>query len=257
MQKLIECVDLGFAFDDSPVISDVNISVEDKSAVGILGANGAGKSTLLKLLSGILYAKNGYVLLDNTDIKKIEPRERAKIISYVPQLPLYAFPFSVLEVVLLGRAPYVGRFEYEGARDREIALGSMETVGISHLKDRLITELSGGERQLVSLARALAQDPRIMILDEPATFLDIKHKTKIIEILRRLKEQREISIVTTTHDIFSGLGFFDRVMLLKNGRIIANGPVNEVISDENLSMVYDTPVTVKRENDATYVLPVN
>ena len=256
MEKIIELEDVTFAYDGIEVLNKINMSVPRGKMIGILGANGAGKTTLLKLICGLLSPDSGRVLFHNTDFKSFVKSEIAKRISYVPQNLTTGFPFTVSEVVLMGRAPYIGKFEFEREGDLEIAFKAMEAVGIAHLKDRLSTEISGGERQLTSLARAIAQDPEIMVLDEPATFLDIKHKTEIMGILTKQKEDRGLSIIAATHDIFSGFNHFDQLITLKDCEILAKGSKEEIINEEILKQVYGIEVTVKEVDGTNIILPV-
>jgi len=255
MATIINCRELGFSYNGTEVLKGINFSIDPGQMVGILGANGAGKSTLLKILCGILKPKSGQALLKDKALSKMDRRDIAKGIAYIPQDPMFAFPFTVNEVVLMGRAPYIGRFEFERDLDREIARSALQTVGISHLKDRLISEVSAGERQLASIARGLVQEPQIMILDEPATYLDVKHRTEIMNILRELKEERRISIIAATHDIFSSLFYFDEIMILKDGNILAHGNTDQVINSDILSSAYGIQVTVKKENGRVFVFP--
>lgn len=256
MKNIIEGKGISFSYDGSEVIKNVDISISDGRFIGLLGANGSGKSTLLKILCGILNIKNGNILYENKELRHISKREVARRISYVPQHSTFGFPFTVSEVIQMGRAPYIGRFEFEGERDREIVFNVMETLGLLHLQDRLVSEISGGEKQLTSLARALAQEPEIMILDEPATFLDFKHKTEIFKILWKLKEERQISILAATHDIFSSLSFFDEIIILKDGEIFAKGNCEEVLTGEILSQAYGTEVRVRKDDGRIFVYPV-
>ena len=255
MKNIIEGKGISFSYDGSEVIKNVDISISDGRFIGLLGANGSGKSTLLKILSGILNIKNGKIFYENKELRHISKREVARRISYVPQNSTFGFPFTVSEVIQMGRAPYIGRFEFEGEKDREIVFNVMETLGLLHLQDRLVSEISGGEKQLTSLARALAQEPEIMILDEPATFLDFKHKTEIFKILRKLKEERQISILAATHDIFSSLSFFDEFIILKDGEIFAKGNREEVLKEEILSQAYGTEVRVRNDDGRIFVFP--
>lgn len=255
MEKIISGEDIRFSYNGVEVLKGLSISLRKERMVGLLGANGAGKSTLLRILTGILNPKSGRLLYGGKELTRLDKREIAKRIAYIPQDSTFGFPFSVQEVVLMGRAPYVGRFEFERERDLQIAISAMETVGISHLKDRPITEISGGEKQLASLARALAQEPEVMVLDEPATFLDVKHKTRVMKLLRSLKSERGISVIAATHDVFSALFYFDEIIMLKDGRIFAEGSVEEVLKQEVLTAVYGIEVTVRRENGRIFVLP--
>jgi iron complex transport system ATP-binding protein len=213
MEKIIECSNIGFSYNGTPVLNGISFSLLPGEMVGILGANGAGKSTLLKILSGLLKPDSGETLYRNKELSGLGRKEIAKRLAYIPH-PVFAFPFTVKEIVLMGRAPYIGRFEFEREQDRALAESAMETVGVTHLKDRLISQVSAGERQLASLARALVQEPEIMILDEPATYLDLRHRTEIMKILIKLKEESGISIVAATHDIFSALYYFEEIKIL-------------------------------------------
>ncbi len=253
METIIECSDIAFSYDGLAVLTDINLSFAYGKMFGILGANGAGKSTLLKVLSGILRPQKGSVLYNNDPLSGIDRRDLAKKIAYIPQDPVFAFPFTVAEVLLMGRAPYIGRFEFEREMDRRTAEAAMETVGITRLKDRLVTEISSGERQLASIARALVQEPEVMVLDEPATFLDIKHRTEIMKILKRLKDERDIVIIAATHDIFTALFHFDEIIMIKDGRVFAEGSTDDVVNRENLSFLYDMDVSVRKENGNIFV----
>jgi iron complex transport system ATP-binding protein len=256
METIIRGENIRFAYDGVEVLKGIDISIGKGKILGLLGANGAGKSTLLKILCGILNLKSGRVFYKSGEIRKIDKRELAKKIAYVPQNSTFGFPFTVAEVVLMGRAPYIGRFEFEREGDLKAAFNAMETVGVAHLQDRLVTEISGGEKQLTSLARALAQEPEIMILDEPATFLDIKHKTEVMKLLNRLKEERNISVIAATHDIFSALFYFDRIIMLKDGRVFAEGITEEMLKEETITAVYGIEVSVRREDGKVFILPM-
>jgi ABC-type cobalamin/Fe3+-siderophores transport system ATPase subunit len=256
METIIRGENIRFAYDGVEVLKGIDISIGKGKILGLLGANGAGKSTLLKILCGILNLKSGRVFYKSGEIRKIDKRELAKKIAYVPQNSTFGFPFTVAEVVLMGRAPYIGRFEFEREGDLKAAFNAMETVGVAHLQDRLVTEISGGEKQLTSLARALAQEPEIMILDEPATFLDIKHKTEVMKLLNRLKEERNISVIAATHDIFSALFYFDRIIMLKDGRVFAEGITEDMLKEETITAVYGIEVSVRREDGKVFILPM-
>ncbi len=255
METIINCTNLGFSYNGDEILKGINLSTSPGRMFGILGANGAGKSTLLKILCGVLKPKAGDALYNGESLSKMDRRDIAREIAYIPQDPMFAFPFTVTEVVLMGRAPYIGRFEFERDEDIEIAHKALQAVGILHLKDRLINEISSGEKQLASIARGLVQEPKVMILDEPATYLDVRHRTEIMNILSELKEQRGISIIAATHDIFSSLVYFDEILILKQGEILAAGKTDSVINSELLSSAYDTQVVVKKENGRVFVFP--
>ncbi len=256
MKTIIRGENIRFSYDGVEVLKGIDISIGRGKMIGLLGANGAGKSTLLKILCGILNLRSGRLLYESGEIRKFDKRELAKKIAYVPQNSVFGFPFTVAEVVLMGRTPYIGRFEFEREPDWKVAFNAMETVGVSHLQGRFVTEISGGERQLASLARALAQEPEIMILDEPATFLDVKHKTEVMKLLRRLKDERNISVVAATHDIFSALFYFDEIIMLKDGKVFAEGNAEEILNEKILTAVYGIEVSVRREDGKVFVLPM-
>jgi iron complex transport system ATP-binding protein len=216
---------------------------------GLIGANGSGKSTLIRLLAGLLQPISGEIRFNGAPLGAIEPRERAKRIAYVPQSSQTVFPFTALEVVLTGRSPYSARFRFESARDEEIALAALAVLDAAHLASRPITELSGGERQIVTVARALAQEPEVMFLDEPASALDLKHRTQLARALRRLKDERGITIVMITHDLISLDSSIDLVFAMKKGRLVASGPPAAVLTDAILEQVYETPVRTIRYGD--------
>lgn len=255
MEKILEGRDIRFSYDGIEVIKGVNLSIGQGKIVGLLGANGVGKSTLLKLLAGILGTRYGRILYKGKELKYLPKREISKRIAYVPQSPTFGFPFTVSEIIKMGRAPYQGRFEFENDRDNELAFQAMETVGITHLQDRLVSEISGGEKQLTSFARALAQEPELMILDEPATFLDVRHKTEILRLLLKLKTERNMSIIAATHDVFSALFYFDKLIILKDGETLAEGECDQVLTDDILSEAYSIDVKVRKEDGKVFVFP--
>src|SRR5260370_21554453 len=187
---LIEAREVSFAYSVAPVIVDVSLALPQGKMGALIGANGSGKSTLIRLLAGLIQPVSGVVAFNDMPLSSFDARERAKRIAYVPQASPTVFPFTALEVVLTGRSPYSGRFRFESTRDEEIALAALNTLDAAHLAARPITELSGGERQLIMVARALAQEPQVMLLDEPASSLDLKHRTQLTRALRRLRYER-------------------------------------------------------------------
>ena len=249
MNYVIKADKINFSYSNEIVIRNINLLIPKSELTLIIGANGVGKSTLLKILCGILNPDTGNVLFNDIEIKKIQRRDIAMKIAYVSQEPVFSFPFTVKEVVLLGRSPYIGRFEFERDSDFQIAEKAMDIVGISHLKDRLINKISGGERQIVSLARAIAQEPEVMILDEPGTFLDLKHKSQIYRTIKELIDEMGMSIIIATHDISSLLIKIGSTVLLKDGEIFASGKSSDVINESNLSEIYETDVRIFKDGD--------
>ena len=170
-----------------------------------------------------------------------DPRLRAREIAYVPQSTVTAFPFRVIDLVLSGRTPHTPRFRFEGARDVEIAMEALESAGAAHLADRSFTSLSGGERQMVILARALAQAPRLLLLDEPSSSLDLKHRADLIRTLAQLRKSKHLSVIMITHDLQLTGAVFDQVVALRGGAVAAHGTPDEVLRDHLLREVYDDP----------------
>ena len=252
---LIEARHLDYAYPAGPrAIHDVSLSVEPASLVAVIGSNGSGKSTLIRLLAGLLRPDAGSILLDGRSLDAWPPRLRAREIAYMPQTTMTVFPFRALDVVLSGRSPHAPRFGFESDRDREIALSALEATGASHLAERCVTALSGGERQMVILARALAQEPRLLLLDEPSASLDLKHRAELIRTLARLRDTRGLSVVMITHDLQLTGSVFDRILALRRGVLAAHGRPEDILRNEVLSEIYDDPkVRAQRMGDQTLV----
>jgi len=254
----LEAHALCFSYGRAPVIDAVSVTLGVGEMVGIIGPNGSGKSTLLRLLSGVLRPAAGAVRLHGRPLGDYTRRQLGRAIAVVPQDTVIEFPFSVTEVVLMGRSPHLGGFAFEGDRDVQVARSAMQRTGVIELADRSIHELSGGERQRVVLARALAQEAPILLLDEPAAFLDIRHEVEIYDLLRDL--QREgTSIVSVLHDLNLAALYCDQLVLLKAGRVVRTGPPAEVITYATLTEVYETEVYVDTNDitGAVNVLPLS
>jgi len=247
-----------FGYGDRTVIDDVSLTVAAGEAVGILGPNGSGKSTLLRLLSGIVVPSAGQIELRGRRIGTYSRAELAHTIAVVPQETVIEFPFSATEVVLMGRAPHLGSFAFENTHDVGVARAAMARTGVLDLADRSILELSGGERQRVILARALAQQAPVLLLDEPAAFLDIRHEVEIYDLLHDLQAEGT-TVVTVLHDLNLAALYCDRVILLDGGRIAAAGPPAEVITYAHITRVYGTEVYVDLNTvtGAVNVLPLS
>jgi ABC-type cobalamin/Fe3+-siderophores transport system ATPase subunit len=246
---------LSYAYPGGPpVVREVSLEVPPASMTAVIGANGSGKSTLIRMLAGLFRPASGEILLDGIRLDRWEPRLRAREIAYVPQATAAAFPFRVIEVVLSGRTPHIPRFRLESARDREIALEALASTGAAHLAARPVTGLSAGEKQMVMLARALAQQPRLLLLDEPSSALDLKHRAGLMRTLARLRETRALSIVMITHDLQLTGSLFDRILALRDGETAALGSPDEVLRSELLSEIYDEPnVRARRMGGQTLV----
>lgn len=210
----------------------------------IIGPNGAGKTTLLKCLAGLLPTRRRTVFYDSQDIASLKEQAKAKIISYVPQEHSLAFNYSVLEFVVMGRAAHLSLFSLPSARDLEIARRSLDYVGLPSFASRTLSELSSGERRLVLIARSLAQETPVLLLDEPTTFLDLRHGLEILELVQRLAKERGKTIILTLHDINQAAHFADNLVLLKEGQVVASGCPGEVLSEELIEKVYGLKVTL-------------
>lgn len=240
----IETRGLGFAYDGAPVLDDVSIRVEPGEIVGLLGPNGSGKSTLIRLLSGVLSGHTGAVLLDGVELREIPRRALARAVSVVPQEPVFGFPFTALEVVLLGRHPHLAGLAFESEQDVELARRALARCAATELAPRTIHELSAGERQRVVFAKALAQQPRALLLDEPASFLDIRHQVELYDIVRSMAGEGGCTVLTVMHDLNLAAEYCDRIYLLCQGRVAAGGPTPEVLTYANLKRVFETEVYV-------------
>jgi iron complex transport system ATP-binding protein len=246
MTLAIECRKLSFAYQDRAVLFGISMSVARGEMVGILGPNGSGKTTLLKVLSGIRDGR-GEIKLNGKDISSYGRRALSKLFAVVPQENTVSFPYTVAEIVLMGRASYHSAFALEGKEDLEIARASMELTDSLLLSDRYLHELSGGEKQRVMIARALAQQPEILLLDEPSAFLDLKHQVQIFELLRRLNAERRLTIVAALHDLNLAALFFPRLIILDEGKVHCDGSPAEVLTERTIEEVYDIQVRIQRD----------
>jgi iron complex transport system ATP-binding protein len=238
---------LSFRYDveGNEVIDDISLDILQGKVTAILGPNGAGKTTLLHLLLGYLKPLRGDVLVRGAPHHNYSRREMGKLIGLVPQWEYTPFNFSVLEYALLGRAPYLDPLQMPTEEDCQVALDSLEKLNILHLKDRPLPGLSGGERQIVLLARALAQQTEILLLDEPTAHLDLGNQKRILALLGQLTQQG-ITIVMTTHDPNIAAYIGNHLVFMRAGQIFAHGDVDEVLTESNLEAVYSTPIVVER-----------
>lgn len=249
---------LTFKYDIDEVLRNIDLEIPRGSFVGILGPNGSGKTTLLKNICSILNPSKGKILVNNKNVSNIKYKELAKIIAVVHQTSEIQFEFSVFDVVLMGRFPYLSRFQSESKKDIDIAKEAMLSTGTWELRDKSINEISGGERQRVMIARALTQQPEILILDEPISHLDIKYQMGILDLCKKLNTQNKLTVITTLHDINLAGRYSDYIILLDKGKIKVMDTPERVLTQENISNVYDIKVDVlKRNGDKTpYIIPV-
>ena len=253
----LEAQGVTFAYRARAVVSEVTLAVEPGEVLGLLGPNGSGKSTLLRLLAGVLQPARGEVVLEadqglgphgkGASLRTLDRRAIARSIAVVPQEPAFAFPFSVLEVVLMGRHPHLEGLRFESERDIALATAALERCGALELAERNILELSAGERQRVVFARALAQEPRVMLLDEAGSFLDVRHQVEVYELVRGLAAQG-VAVLAVLHDLNLAAEYCDRIALLQAGRVAAFGPTAEVFTYRNLTRVFETEVYVDQNH---------
>ena len=241
---------LGFSYDRREILEGVDLRVEPGEVVGLLGPNGSGKSTMVRILSGVLSGYRGSVQVGGEEVRSTRPRELARKLAVVPQEPTFAFPFSALQVVLLGRHSHLSGLAFESDADLAVAREALRRCSAEHLADRPIQDLSSGERQRVIFAKALAQQPEALLLDEPASFLDIRHQVELYELVRQLVTESRCSVLSVMHDLNLAAEYCDRIYLLREGRIVAGGPTAEVLTYANLTRVFDTEIYVDT-NDLT------
>jgi iron complex transport system ATP-binding protein len=250
---MLDIESLSFNYGAARVLDNITFSAEKGECIGILGPNGSGKSTLLKTLSRILSPTSGRVVLCGKELERYSTKELARNMAVVPQDTNIDFDFTCLEVVLMGRNPHMSRFEIEGRKDADIAREAMMLTSTWHLRERPFVELSGGERQRVIIARALAQQPSVLLLDEPVSHLDINHQIEILDLVERLKKERGLVVIIILHDLNLAARYCDRLILLFNNRILATGGPDEVITQENIRKAFRANVMVKKHPVTGYL----
>jgi iron complex transport system ATP-binding protein len=246
-QPILAARDVSFAYEETLVVRRVSLSLNRGDFVGLLGPNGSGKSTLLKLMCGLLRPGSGDVLLDGAPLRSQRPRDMARRIAFVPQQQLAEFPFTVAERVLMGRHPHLGLVQFESERDMAVAREAMQLTDTLQFAQRTFTEISGGERQRAALAAALAQEPEILLLDEPTTALDIKYQVQILSLLKRLNREKQLTIVMAIHDLNLAAVSCQRLALLKNGEKKAEGAPAQVLTEEKLREIYEIGIRELRD----------
>lgn len=246
MSELLEVENLYGGYDREAVLKDISFNVKRGEFLGVIGPNGSGKSTLLRLLSRVLYPQGGRVVFENQDITKARLKELCKKIAFVPQDTVINFSFTVWEIVLMGRIPHLGRLQLETKRDFAIAENSLLLTDSLQLKDKRIDQLSAGERQRIIIAKALAQQPIMLFLDEPTSHLDIGHQIQILDLLKRLNRKTSLTIIMVLHDLNLASEYCNRLILLKKGRIFKDGEPDDVLTYQNIEYVYKTIVVVNK-----------
>ncbi|MBA3066621.1 ABC transporter ATP-binding protein [bacterium] len=249
----LKVLNLSFSYDTMPALEEISFEAEAGEILGVIGPNGSGKTTLLKCINMKLKPLTGTVLADDKNISKLPRREIAKYIGVVPQISSISFPFTVFEVVLMGRYSYQKRFRQTKEKEASIVRRCLEITGVKDLSARFITEISGGEYQRVIIARALAQEPKALLLDEPTLHLDINHQIEILDLIFNLAKKKKLAVVMVLHDLNLAARYSDRIIALNKGRIFDSGTPEKVISMENINKIYGIDVEINRNNKGSHL----
>ena len=256
MNPHLEVKNLVFAYDSEPILKDISLSVEKGDFIGLIGPNGSGKSTLLKLMGGVMSLSDDAVWINDHPINAIKKKVLARDITWISQEHPMIFPFTIQEIVLMGRHPYLSPLSFEGEEDYRIARDAMEITQTSQFSDRYFNEISGGEKQRVMLASAIAQEPEIMLLDEPTSALDLKYQIQILNILKRLNEEKNITLILAMHDLNLASRYCRRLILLDDGAIVRDGTPAEVLKKEVIENVYGVNVNLHNLDGEVLVHPI-
>jgi iron complex transport system ATP-binding protein len=257
---LLDVTDVSFAYarGDRTVIDGVSLSVRPGAMLGLLGPNGSGKTTLLRLLAGTLPPDRGTIAIDGQPLTALSRRQLARRVAIVPQETHSTFDFSALDIVLMGRYPHLGAFELEGANDLAIAREALRATGTAGLETRRFATLSGGEKQRVVIASALAQASTVLLLDEPTASLDLGYQFEIAALLRTLNRDRGTTMVVSTHDLNLAAALCSELVLLRSGRVLAQGPIADVLTPASIRTLYgvDAEVAMHARAGHLTVVPV-
>ena len=247
--QAINAQDIAYEIEGDMLLDGVDLHADHGQLVGLIGPNGAGKSTLLRTISGILRYRSGAVRLEGEDLRSLSPKDVAATLALVPQIAPYTYGFTSLELVLMGRYPHLGRFQIEGSEDERIARDAMRLTETEQFAERTLDTLSGGERQRVFVARALAQQPRVLLMDEPTANLDVLHQLKVLDLVRQLVDDG-LTAVAAIHDLNMAARYCDKLVLLNSGVVLAVGSPEDVLTPDTIesafgvhSAVYRDPVT--------------
>lgn len=246
MDALLKINNLLGGYGKEVIIKDISFEIKRGDFLGIIGPNGSGKSTLLRLMSYVLHPQKGKIFLEGKDISRMNLKEFCRKVAFVPQDTLITFSFSVWEIVLMGRIPHLKRLQLETKKDFSIAENALFLTDALYLKERRIENLSAGERQRVIIAKALTQEPTLLFLDEPTSHLDIGHQIQILDLLKKLNRDKNLTIVMVIHDLNLASEYCQKLILLNEGRIFKEGSPFDVLTYENLETVYKTIVVVDK-----------
>ncbi|MBW2623246.1 MAG: ABC transporter ATP-binding protein [Deltaproteobacteria bacterium] len=249
-EVLIKIEDYSYRLGKVEILKNISLTVREGEYVSVVGPNGAGKTTLLKCLNRIYTGGKGAIEVAGRPLRAYSQRELARIMSYVPQVNGGVLPFSVYEFVLMGRYPYLGPFSSTRPEDKDAVDLALDMTGLAGLEDRFLDSLSGGERQKVFIAAALAQGTKLLLLDEPATFLDPRHQVEINLILKKVNRESGVTIITVTHDINTAFSWSEKILALKDGEVAFCGPASEIIDKKILAEIYGISFRLVEQPDS-------
>ena len=244
MDMRLDLVGVACGYGRHTILHDINFSLETGENLCLLGPNGVGKTTLFRTILGLMPPHAGTISVDGIDLCGHSRRSRAQVMAYVPQAHTPPFPFRAMDVVLTGRTPHTGAFRAPSRSDRRLAEESLADLGAEDLAERTYTELSGGERQLVLIARALAQKPKVLVMDEPSTSLDFGNQARLLDLIARLVKDRGLAVLMSSHFPNQAFACASKVALIKDGRLLATGSPVSTMTEENLQATYGVPVRI-------------
>ncbi|SCK03881.1 Probable siderophore transport system ATP-binding protein YusV [uncultured Clostridium sp.] len=254
MKSLIHIDNIKFSYDEKEILKGITLNFNKGKFYSIIGPNGCGKTTLIKNISSLLSPNKNTVFIDNKDLISMQPKEIAKILASVPQNIHINYEFKVYDIVMMGRVPHKGRFEGYNSEDKDRVKKAMKKADIWKFRDKLVTELSGGELQRVIAARALAQDTDIILLDEPTSHLDLQYQIEFLKIFKDICNDKVI--IAVLHDLNLVSLFSDEIIMLKDGEVIDIGEADKVMTKENIKKVYNIDVDIYNDNNKRYILPI-
>jgi len=249
----VKIKELIFGYNEKVVLDHLSFEVSKGEILAILGPNGSGKTTLLKCLNMLLKPKGSF-FIESFDISKLNEKEIAKFVGYVPQMHSPAFPYKVIDIVVSGRTPYLG-FSTPTKQDYDYAYNVLNKLGLKHLVDKPYTQLSGGELRLVLIAKALVQQPKVLLLDEPTSHLDLKNRLMVLKILREITSE-DITVIMSEHDPNIASIFSDKILLMCNGKVVGYGRARNVLNKENIAKVYGVDVVIMERGEYRYIFPI-
>lgn len=243
---MLSIKNISAGYDRKTVLSDVNMDIRKGEFIGLIGPNGSGKTTLLRVISRVLKPYNGHVLLDGEDVATIPRNTLARTMAFLTQDISLNLPFTVRQMTLMGRFPYLSQYGKESDEDIAIAENAMALADVSHLSERFITEISGGERQRALIAMCLAQEPKILLLDEPTNHLDVGHQLSVLDLIRKLNQQTDMTVISVFHNLNLASEYCHRLMVLDNGQVESQGTPADVLTSDMVNKVYGAKVLIEK-----------